>query len=416
MKVQTKNLKLSKTQKELYKAAKDDSCLFVVGNISRQQGKSVLCKLLSIEWLCQNGNFISYITPTFKLANKFYQDIIKILPKNLIKNKNGTKLMIESISGSILQFHSIEAIETLRGYTNTHIIGDEVGSWREYTSDGQDVWNDIILPTMKVKGKKYIFISTPKGKTGLFWNLYQNSLTNEKYKYIHKTVYDDAFITPEQIEELKTSMPQMSFKQEFMCEFLDSALTYFIGFEECKKDYDFNFNTKLWCSIDFSGSGTDATVLTLINELNQIKQYTLKGNYDVRYDEIAKILNNNKTNITGGYMENNGVGDPMINEIRKKLYQNLSTKIKDFTTTNETKNDYIQSLALAIQKKEFWFNTKELEEQFGYFIYKLTKTRKLTYGAKEGKHDDLVIGAALAHYAKENIKSNTTNPIAFISR
>lgn len=59
--------------------------------------------------------------------------------------------------------------------------------------------------------------------------------------YILRTIYDDALISNEQIEELKKGYPELAWKTEFLCEFLTNALSVFPDYEQCFKDYNFNF-------------------------------------------------------------------------------------------------------------------------------------------------------------------------------
>lgn len=107
----------------------------------------------------------------------------------------------------------------------------------------------------------------------------------------------------------------------------------------------------------------------------QVKQYIVEGNLDVKYNKIANIINA-VPNLLGCYLENNGVGAPMINEI-KKLVRNRS-KINEWTTSNSSKEEIISELAVKIANREIHFNNddKGLFAELGRFIVKYTKTRK----------------------------------------
>lgn len=48
-----------------------------------------------------------------------------------------------------------------------------------------------------------------------------------------KTIYDDGFIDDEGIEEIRKGIPEISFKQEYLCEFLDDSLSFFQGYSDC---------------------------------------------------------------------------------------------------------------------------------------------------------------------------------------
>ena len=52
-----------------------------------------------------------------------------------------------------------------------------------------------------------------------------------------------------------------------------------------------------------------------INEKGQVKIHKIEGTLDVKYAKIAKLLNEIQPVAT--LMENNGVGQPFINEVKK---------------------------------------------------------------------------------------------------
>ena len=151
----TLDIELNNTQKELLRLIENNK--YTVANISRQQGKSVLAKVLAIKWLFQKNKVISYITPTLKLAKKIFKDISGVLPSKLLVSNNASDLILESITGSSIWFYSSEQGDKIRGITNNYLIIDEVA----FLKNDKDLWYAILQPTIKVKGEKVLFISTP---------------------------------------------------------------------------------------------------------------------------------------------------------------------------------------------------------------------------------------------------------------
>ncbi|NDV83953.1 terminase large subunit domain-containing protein [Bacteroides sp. 51] len=407
--LQIKNLNLTKSQKELYDAAHNMHYKYICANYSRQQGKTTTIKLLIVGWLCRKYNSICYLAPTLKLSKKIFKDIVKLFGNSgLIKSANATDLIIETVTNSTLLLASAEQSDSLRGQTFTHICLDEAAFYNEGDENNNLFWN-VIYPTFKVKGRKLIAISTPFGKKGFYYDLCLKGINQEKgYKYIKKTIYDDALISPDELKELEKSYPELAFKQEFLCEFIDDAITYFKGFDKQFADYQLNTkqdNLRHWIGIDFSSVGADETIVTTINDSNQVFQHKITGNLDTRYKLIAEIINSTK-NLQGVYMEENSIGSVMINEI-KKLVKNKKL-LHSFLTTNQTKTDIITELALAIDRNEVWLNKldTDLFSQFSTFIYQITKTKKISFGAKAGHKDDRIMSLAIALKCK-NEKLNT---------
>lgn len=388
----------------------------VVLCFSRQSGKSVLAEMLLIEHLFKKNTYNVYISPTFQLGRKIYKEIVQLLEStNVIEKANASTLTIETIYGSTLQFFSAEAYTSIRGTTcNGVCIIDEAAYIQDVLPNGELFWGNVVMPITKARKPLTVLISTPCGKQGFFYDFYLRALNNENgIVQLTRTIYQDNLVKEEEIEEIKNSIPNKAFKQEFECLFLDSSLTFFEGFENCFEYFDYN-TKKEWCGLDISANGQDETILTRINSDNQVKIHKIVGTLDEKYQKIANIINS-IPNLTAIYMENNGVGAPFINEV-KKLVRHKS-KIYEWTTTNSSKTEIISNLAVRIANKDIHFNKEdtELYGQFGTFISKISKTKKLTFGAKEGKKDDMVMATAIALKCKEDFPSYSTPKISFVS-
>ena len=232
------------------------------------------------------------------------------------------------------------------------------------------------------------------------------------YRELTASIYDDDLISEEEIEELKKGYPPLAFQQEFEVQFLDNALTVFPNFESC---FDGKFERgKCWIGIDPSSVGDDNTIVSIINSDNQVKQYKIDGSLDVKYAQIAKIINEYRPVAT--YIENNSIGEVMANEIRKQLIN--KGNFYTFTTTNETKKQYISLIAVAIANNQIHFEQDNtlLYSELATFTFKLTKTGNITYAAKEGYHDDTVTSLGICMQCKEDFKLAGTPNIGFINK
>lgn len=392
---------LSDGQKEAYKALHDPKIKYMILNWSRQCGKSTFAEIACIESLCKVGKFSAYITPSYKHGQKVYAELMKYLePLKIVKKSNASDLRIESIFGTVLQFFSGEAPTSIRGNTISDIlIIDEAAYFPDILSNGEDIWYNVIQPTTKVRCKKIIMISTPAGKRGFFFNFYNKALNGKDgYFCMTRTIYDDKLASEEYIKDMKESTPSKFFAQEYECIFLDSSLTFFEGFEKCFKKYDYKYE-KTWIGVDLSGDGTDETILTKINENNEVEQIKIKGSLDMKYKLISDYIND-AVNLQIAYIEVNGLGLPMYNEIEKLV--NNKARLRKWETTNSSKEEIVSNLAVKIAQEKVSFNEvdKELFSQFGTFLCKFTKTKKMQFEAMSGCHDDRIMSLAIAHQAK----------------
>lgn len=370
------NFKFSpnKTQQKVLELLKENDV--VVANVSRQQGKSYLARYLAVFWALQNPCIIAYVTPTLKLAKKFFKDFH--LPPEIIKSYNGSEYFIEFVNGSQLWFYSSEQADKIRGITLDYLILDEIAFYK----DGEYLYYGVLQPTLKVRGKKTLIISTPNGKDNIFYKLYNS------YPSITKTIYDDSYC--KDIEAVKRNTPEIIFKQEYLCQFLDNTGTFFQGFKEQEFTFD---TTEVYFGLDLSSVGKDETILTLINKKLQVTQYVVKGTLDVKYKQIADIINKYDAK---GYAEQNSIGEPMINEIVKLL--NKPSNLRKWLTNNKSKTTIISKLAIKLPS--IIYNDKELTKQLNQFQYKILPTGTMTF---QGLKDDRVMSLAIALQALEDL-------------
>ena len=233
------NLKLTEGQKEAYRLAHEKDTEKLVLVWSRQSGKSVFAEIILLEYLFKPNTYNAYVSPTFQLGRKVYKEISQLLEgKGIIKKANSSTLTIETIYGSTLQFFSVESPTSIRGTTVTGVlICDEAAYYPEVLPNGENIWGNVLMPITKARQPLTIFISTPCGKQGFFYDFYLRAMKGEKgVKYMLRTIYDDSLATEEQIEEIRNSIPKLAFDQEFLCTFEDSSLTFFTGFEHCYTD------------------------------------------------------------------------------------------------------------------------------------------------------------------------------------
>lgn len=135
-----------------------------------------------IEYLFKKNTYNVYISPTFQLGRKVYTEITKMLEgKGVIKKANASTLTIETIYGSTLQCHSIEAYTSIRGTTVSGIlVMDECAYYPDLLPNGEEPFSNVIYPIIKARKPKVLCISTPRGKRGMYWQLYLRAVEGEK--------------------------------------------------------------------------------------------------------------------------------------------------------------------------------------------------------------------------------------------
>lgn len=378
-------------------------------------GKTVFAEIMLIEYLCREGTYNAYISPTFSQGRKVYSEIVRLLePTGIVTKANASELYITTKYGSSLKFFTMQNPTAIRGFTIDGILVlDEAAYFPSVLTDGTDPWSSVIMPITKARRPKVLIISTPNGKNNFFYDFYLKAVQGEKgYYEISATIYDDELINDETVDEIKKAVSPLAFQQEFMVTFLDNALTVFPNFETCF-DIETYSGGKCWCGIDPSSVGEDNTIITFINERNEVIQYKIDGQLDSKYSQIAQKIN--EFNPVATYIENNSIGEVMANEIKKQLKR--KGNFYGYKTTNDTKKEYISILAVAIANNDIHFEVKNklLYGELGTYSFNITKSGNITYAARQGANDDTVSSCAIALKCKEDHKYSGQNNNVFLN-
>jgi PBSX family phage terminase large subunit len=339
------------------------------------------------------------VSPIYSQAKKVFDELVKALKDTgLIKTTNRSEVWIKLTNGSTIHFKSGEKPDNLRGYTLDFLVVDEAAFIRD------EVWNEVLRPATLVRGKRILFISTPKGKN-YFYNLYNKGISEDTPDYLSLkyTSYDTPFISEDEINEAKNSLPDDIFRQEIMAEFIEDGGEVFRHYHQAQLINRWQEpveSERYWAGIDL-GRQNDFTVLTILNNFNQVVYIyrERRNNWTNIVDEIVRILQ--KYNARA-IVEVNSIGDVIYEQIYQKY-----RKIEAFHTTNQNKEEIIGNLIVQINEQTILLPTKQLFEpldtELRVFTFEYsTKSRKIRYFAPAGFHDDCVMSLAFALESKRN--------------
>ena len=388
-------------QRECIDQIENTTAKYFIINCGRQFGKSMLSENLILKWSLENQNTIGFwVSPIYSQAKKVYDELCKALNNTgLIIATNRTELWIKFINGSTIHFKSGEKPDNLRGYTLDWLIIDEAAFVKD------EIWQEVLRPATLVKGKKVIFISTPKGKN-YFYNLYQRGMSSEYPDYVSLkyTSYDTPFISKEEIEDAKQTLPTDIFRQEILAEFIEDGGEVFKNYKQIQLEENWrkpSSEERYWAGIDL-GRQNDYTVVTIINNYNQVcyMYRENKNNWANIVDNIIEILTRYNAK---ALIEVNSIGDVIYEQIYRRY-----KKIEPFTTSNKSKEEIINNLIVSINDQIITLPTKELFEPLDTELKVFTfewnpQSRKVRYFSPSGFHDDTIMSLAIAIESKRSI-------------
>lgn len=319
----------------------------------------------------------------------------------IVKSNNYSENYLELKNGSSIYFRSAERYDNIRGFTFDYAIIDEAAFIKA------EAWTEAIRPTLVVRGKKVLFISTPKGKNW-FYDLYQLGNSPDHPNYISYTgsSYDTPYIDREEIEDAKRTVAPNIFKQEYLAEFLDSGGEVFQDLVSIETNQWPKPEGKVFCGIDL-GKQEDYTVATFMDSRGRVIDIyrNNKSQWNVMVNEIITLL---KKYNASTLVEVNSIGDVIFEQIKQ---QHADTH--PFTTTSKSKNEVVEGLILDTNERNIVIPSKQLFEPLQHemevFTYEYNpKTRNVRYTHPTGMHDDTVISLALSNYWRKQNKSYGT--------
>ena len=383
-------------QAEIVKACLDEDIFFVVAIIGRQFGKTTIAENLAIYWSLEKENQVIYwVSPTDSQAQKVYKEIVNaVIESGCIKSKKMPKGDTEIVftNGSKILFRSAASEDSLRGQSVDYMIMDEAAFIKK------DTVETILLPMLNVRGKKCLFISTPKGKNYLYEYFLKGQKLN-KWRSLRYSTYDSPFANQELIDMFKETLAPKLFQQEVEAEFVDSSSIFNnISDVMCLEPIDEpQPDERYFAGIDI-GFINDASVLSIINKDGNLVKYYRWENIEAPelMNEIVQI--NKKWKFIKVMIESNNQGLTIYHDLKRRM-----SNIDEFTTTSKTKPEIINRLIHLFNTKEIKLVIDEyLRIELEAFIFKQNTNGNIKFMAESGFHDDCIMSLAIARWCYEN--------------
>ena len=380
----------------------------------RQVGKSLMAENLLLYFGINFARTTSIcISPTLSQARKLFREITDaVADSDIIKASNATLLELTLVNSSQILFRSAEQRDALRGYTVTGLLVIDEAAYIE------DSIYYTVLPWCDVSGAPILIISTPRVRSGFFFNNYCYGLEGKnEYHTIDwsdpKYKSDlDRLLSPDRLEEYRKMLPAQQFRSEYLGQFLDQDGVVFTGFNSCVKRNTIQPGDRLYWGIDWANGGdNDDTVITAVANGRQVYlAYWNNLTPTKQVELITKVLKTYESQTEVIQPELNSIGTPYTDMLKQGISPSLASRVHGFNTTNQSKNDLVAQLQVAFEQRniEILDDERQLLELGSYAADYNPKTRTITYNAPQGMHDDLCMGLMLAWdaYHKRTLRGN----------
>jgi phage FluMu gp28-like protein len=358
---------------------------------------------------CTNNQSVWWVAPTFSQA-KIAFDRMKVQISNRDFYKaNESSMVITLVTGVKIQFKTGEKPDNLYGDDVYAVVVDEASRCRELA------WH-ALRTTITSTGGKVKFIGNVRGRKNWFYKMCQRAKERDsvknggQYEYFKITAYDAAaagmmtkdgrpFI--EEIEEARHDLPDSVFNELYLAEASEDGsnpfgLTHIAG---CIRPV--SMQPTICYGIDLAKSVDWTAIIGLDKQATVSDLRHFQRSWTSTTDEIKSLPDRPMA------MDSTGAGDPITEEVQR--YKN---DVEAFVFTQRTKQQLMEGLALAIQKRLISFPEGVIRTELESFEYEYTRTG-VKYSAPAGEHDDTVCALALAWHKWQTASMASDGPSIF---
>lgn len=365
-----------------------DEHRYVVENCGRRFGKSEL-DILECDPIL-HGWPVGLFFPTYKMLDEVWRRVTSVFMP-AVKSLNKVDHRMELTTGGVLDAWSLEDPDKARGRKYKRVIIDEAASARNLEYG----WHNVIAPSLiDLLGDAKIK-STPKGMN-FFWKMAQLCNDDKDWKLFHFTTYDNPYIDHREIDKLKTQLPEMTFRQEILAEFLQGEGAVFRNIANCThaghSTPEAHAGHYIVAGVDWAKQ-SDYTAISIgcaTCHVELMRDRFNKIDYTFQRERLMSVCK--RWGARHILVELNSIGEPNFEELARSGFP-----VGGFTTTAQSKPPLIENLALALETEEWQFQadpiwTGELE---AYERKVNSVTGRSQYSAPDGMHDDTVMARAL---------------------
>ncbi len=302
----------------------DDKSPFRIYNKSRQIGISFLSALEAVRTAATAQADVLYASSSLrqsKEANRKAQQMIYALNESGIL---GGKIFVKTASKEEICLQNGRKIlflpsnpHTVRGFSGDVYL-DEFALHKEQRKIYQ-----ALLPTV-TRGYRLTIVSTPMGQSDLFYEIFSQAELYPDFSRHETSIYDALKEgLPVDVELLRRNTDEETFRQEFLCEFIDEATSFFpyTLIRSCVGETLMIGNEgENFLGIDV-GRHKDLTVMTVMSAVGKrfcFKRSEVLKNCDFKTQRETALQIIKEEHIRNGCIDSTGIGAQLAEEITKE--------------------------------------------------------------------------------------------------
>jgi len=262
----------------------NDPARYKIVSSGRRFGKSYFSVLFLLNKPLEANERRWIVFPTYRQAKMVSWNLLKSIFANKQATINETELSITLDNGAKIELKGADKPDSLRGVSTTMVVMDEYSYMKE------NVWGEIIQPTLAENKGTALFVGTPSGLNH-FYDLYVKGQSDDSdYKSWQFTTLEGGFISKDEVENAKKNLDKRTFQQEYEASFLTAA-------NRCA--YNFNRDThckvmekspRMFWGIDFGVASYMTALLMCENTAGEVYVFDEIGLQNSNTFELAKLM------------------------------------------------------------------------------------------------------------------------------
>ena len=184
----------------------------IILNTSRQVGKSTITAVVAVDTaLRQPGSLVLLASPTLRQSGELFRkctDVYRAAGRPVpVEAESALRLELEGGS-RIVSLPGVEA--SVRGYSSVALL------CLDEASRIDDALYYGLRPALAVSGGRLMLLSTPAGKRGVFFDVWENG---QDWERVEVRADQCPRIPQSFLESERTALPSWIFDQEYCCAF-----------------------------------------------------------------------------------------------------------------------------------------------------------------------------------------------------
>ena len=262
----------------------NDPSRYKIVSSGRRFGKSYFSVLFLLNKPLEANERRWIVFPTYRQAKMVSWNLLKSIFANKQATINETELSITLDNGAKIELKGADKPDSLRGVSTTMVVMDEYAFMKE------NVWGEIIQPTLAESKGEALFVGTPSGLNHFYDLFVKGQSDNGDYKSWQFTTLDGGFISEEEVENAKKNLDKRTFQQEYEASFLTAANRCAYNFSRDIHCRVMEKSPRMFWGIDFGVASYMTAILMCENTAGEVYVFDEIGLQNSNTFELAKLM------------------------------------------------------------------------------------------------------------------------------